>query len=150
MALVSWRGGSLDDLLHLQGALGKLLENPTLGWNMGPSSASVFPPIDVFADAEGGLVVRAEAPGVDPEKLDIQIEPGRLTLSGERLPSETAGAPGNGYHRRERRFGRFSRSVQLPRDLDPSRADASYKDGMVTIRLPKAEEAKPRRISIAS
>lgn len=148
MALVSWRGNPLDELLQLQGALGKLLENPKLGWNLGPSSASVFPPINVFADSEGGLVVRAEAPGIDPDKLQIDVEPGRLTLSGERALAADGGASG-GFHRRERRFGRFSRSTQLPRDLDPSRAEASYADGMLTIRIPKSEESKPRRIAVA-
>jgi HSP20 family protein len=146
MALVSWRSGSLDDLLGLQSSLARLLDNPALGWNLGPSSASVFPPINVFAGKDGGLVIRAEAPGIDPEKLEISLEAGRLTISGERA-SDASGA-GNGFHRRERRFGRFSRSLQLPSDLDPEKATASYANGMLTLRIEKAEAAKPRRITV--
>jgi HSP20 family protein len=135
-------------LLGLQSSLARLLNNPALGWNLGPSSASVFPPINVFADKEGNLVLTAEAPGIDPEKLEITLESGRLTLSGERSNQAVSSGSGNGFHRRERRFGRFSRSIQLPQDLDPEKATAKYENGMLTIRVEKAETAKPRRIEI--
>jgi HSP20 family protein len=146
MAFVSFENDPFEGLLSLQSALGRLLENPAPPWSVGPSSRGVFPPMNVFADREGGLVVRAEAPGIDPGALDIKIEPQRLTIGGERARED---ADGKGFHRRERRFGRFSRSIQLPADLDPEKATASYTDGMLTIRIQKADAARPRRIEIA-
>ncbi len=145
MAATSW--GAFEpfaDLLELQSALGRLLENPTLGLNLGPSSASVFPPLNVFVDREGAVVVCAEVPGIDPAALQIEVEPQRLTISGQRTAPEGA----RGYHRRERRFGRFSRAVQLPADLDPDRTKAEYRDGMLTIRIEKAASARPRTIAV--
>jgi HSP20 family protein len=145
MALVSWRGfGPFAGLLDLQEALTHAVDNPGFGLGRGPSSPSVFPPLNVFVDREGALVVRAEIPGIAPDKVQIQVEPQRLTISGERA----ADAAGNGYHRRERRFGRFSRSVQIPGDLDPERATADYHDGLLTVRIEKSEAARPRRVEI--
>lgn len=146
MAYVSFRNDPFEGLLSLQGALDRLLREPSPLWAFGPSSRGVFPPINVFTDKDGALVVRAEAPGIDPEKLELTVEPQRLTLSGERVPEP---AEGDGFHRRERRFGRFSRSLAIPADLDPTTAKATYKDGILTVRVEKAEAAKPRRIAIA-
>lgn len=147
MALVSWRGfAPFAGLLELQDALSRALENPGFGLGVGPSRPSVFPPLNVFAEKDGSLVVRAELPGIQPDAVQIQIEPQLLTISGERVPD----AKGNGYHRRERRFGRFSRSVQIPTDLDPDRASADYHDGLLSIRIPKSEAARPRKVAIQS
>ena len=145
MALVSWRGISpFAGLLELQEALGRAFDHPGMGLARSPSSPGVFPPLNVFVDKEGALVVRAEIPGISPDQVQIQLEPQRLTISGERAPDAT----GNGYHRRERRFGRFSRSVQLPADLDIERATADYRDGLLTVRMPKTEAARPRKVEI--
>ena len=145
MALVSWRGVSpFAGLLELQDALAQAFDHPGLGLGRGPSAAGVFPPLNVFVDKDGGLVVRAEIPGVSPDQVHIQLEPQRLTISGERKPD----AAGNGYHRRERRFGRFSRSVQIPADLDPERATAEYREGLLTVRIEKSEAARPRKVEI--
>src|SRR5262245_25536711 len=145
MALVSWRGyGPFAGLLELQDALNRAIESPGLGLGRGPSGASVFPPLNVFVDKDGALVVRAEVPGISPDQVQIQVEPTLLTISGERPADRT----GNGYHRRERRFGRFSRSVQIPADLDPENATADYRDGLLTVRIAKAESARPRKVEI--
>lgn len=146
MALVSLRNDPFGGLLGLQGALERMLAHPSPPWSQGPSDATVFPPVNVFTDEDGGLVIRAEAPGVDPDKLEINVEPQRVTIGGERAAASDGG---NGFHRRERRFGRFSRSLNLPADLDPEKASASYADGILTIKLDKAESAKPRRITVA-
>ena len=149
MALMSLRDDPFDALPALQRALAHMLDSPSLGWSVGPSSGrSVFPPINVFQTADGTLVVRAEAPGIDPATLDVQVEPQRLTVSGERRRDRDGGL--EGFHRRERRFGRFSRSFQIPADLDVDTAAASYRDGVLSIRIEKAAAAKPRRIQIAS
>ncbi|HZR80609.1 MAG TPA: Hsp20/alpha crystallin family protein [Candidatus Binatia bacterium] len=145
MALVSFRGlDPLESLMALQGDLDRLFRNPLAGFDLGPSGAPVFPPLNVFADKEGELVIKAEVPGVDPDKIDIQLEPRRLTLSGERSLPETKGS----FHRRERRAGRFARAIQLPEDLDPENATAEFRNGVLTIRVAKRAIARPRRISI--
>jgi len=146
MALVSLRNDPFGGLLGLQGALEQMLARPAPPWSHGPSNATVFPPINAFSDKDGALVIRAEAPGVDAKNLEINVEPQRLTIAGER---HAANEGEKGFHRRERRFGHFSRSLQLPADLDPDQTSASYADGILTIRIEKAEAAKPKRITVA-
>jgi HSP20 family protein len=130
-------------LLALQRELGRVFESPR-GIDLGPSGRGVYPATNVFADREGH-VLKMEVPGVDPSSLEIHTEGRTLTVSGKREPK----TPENGsFHRRERDFGEFSRSFQLPADLDAGRAEASVKHGMMTIRIPKREEAKPRQIRV--
>lgn len=88
----------------------------------------------------------AEIPGMDPASLNVSGQSHTLTIKGERK-RETVGDAA-GYHRRERPFGEFSRSVQLPDELDLDKAAATYEAGMLTVRVPKAESAKPRQISV--
>ena len=130
-------------LLALQRELGRTLESPS--WSdFGPSGRGVYPAINVFGDRDG-YVLKMEVPGVSSESLKIEAEGRTLTISGKR---ERQAAESGSFHRRERSFGEFSRSLQLPPDVDPSRAEAAYKHGMLTVRVPKREEAKPRQISI--
>ena len=130
-------------LMTLQRELDRVFQNPR-GLDLGPSGHGVFPAVNVFADNDG-YVVRMEVPGVAPEQLNIETQGRTLTVSGAR--DDSAPAEGS-FHRRERDRGQFSRSLQLPADLDVTRADASCKNGLLTIRVPKREEAKPRQISI--
>lgn len=147
MALIRFTTNNFDPLerlLDLQRELERFLHNPT-GFDLGPSGGGVYPPINVFGDRDG-IVVRAEVPGVAPEGLAVEIERRRLTISGERAHDpQTSGS----YHRHERQFGKFSRTIQLPPDLDASKAVADCRNGVVTIRIPKAEAAKPRQIKVA-
>lgn len=108
-------------------------------------SAGVFPLTNVTEDSNN-YYVRAELPGMKSEELDIQVTSDGISISGERkIPEE-----GNGvkYHRREREAGRFSRSINLPGDIDVSAVEASLENGILTILIPKAEIAKPRQITI--
>jgi HSP20 family protein len=133
-------------LPSLQSELDRLLRSPLLS-DFGPSGAGVFPAINVFSDPEGAMIVRAEVPGVDSSAIDISIENRVLTIAGERPePQSRKGS----YHRRERRFGKFSRSVQLPRDLDTDRATAQCKDGLLTVTIPKRPEARPRQVEVTT
>ena len=111
---------------------------------MGPSGRGVFPPVNVFSDRDG-YVVKVEVPGVAGDQLEIEGQGRTLTISGRR---DVQTPEGGSFHRRERGAGQFSRSLQLPEDLDVSRAEASYHEGVLTIRVPKHEQAKPRQISI--
>ena len=131
--------------LHsLQQELQRVFEHPRWRFDYGPSGRGVFPPLNVFRDKEH-TIVRMEVPGVVPEELKIEAEGRTLTVCGKR----EFNAPQDGsFHRRERSTGEFARSVQLPEDLDLSRSEASVKNGMLTVRIPKREEAKPRTISV--
>lgn len=134
----------LNALLRLQRELDRSFENPQ-GFDLGLSGRGVFPPVNVLQDAEGSYVVRFEVPGVAPEDINIESQGRTLTLSGKR---EASAPPNGSFHRRERGAGQFSRSFQFPTDLDLGQAQASHKQGMLTIRIPKREEAKPRQITI--
>ena len=98
-----------NDLVGLQRELQRLLQAPPRFFRE-PSAAGVFPPLNVFR-GEGRLVIRAEIPGVDPSAVTIDVEGRQLTIRGERQPTD---ADSGGYHRRERPWGTFSRSVTLP------------------------------------
>lgn len=130
-------------LMNLQRELDRVVDNP-LGFDFGLSGRGVYPPVNVFSDKDG-YVIKMEVPGMDPSQLNIEAHGRTLTLSGKR---EAATPQGGSFHRRERRGGEFSRSLQLPADLDLARAEASYKHGMLTVRISKKEEAKPRQITV--
>lgn len=133
----------INALLNLQRELDRVFDKP-LGLDLGLSGRGVFPAVNVFSDRDG-YVIRLEVPGMSPEQISIESQGRTLTISGKR----ESGAPqGGSFHRRERNSGQFSRSLQLPADLDLGRAEASYKRGMLTIRIPKKEEAKPRQITV--
>ncbi len=107
--------------------------------------AGVFPLLNVAA-TQDHYIVRAELPGIKKEELDITVSGNNLTLSGERkIMAENNGAR---YHRREREAGKFSRAVSLQGPLDAEHVTASLKHGILKVVIPKAEEAKPRKISI--
>jgi HSP20 family protein len=132
-----------DGLLRLQRDLDRMFGKPSL--YMGMSGPSVFPPINIFSDKDG-VVIRAEVPGIKADELTIDVDRGRVMLSGERKAGD---APKEGgYHRRERRIGKFSRTLRLPDDLDPHEAKAELRDGVLTLRIPKAASARPRHIEV--
>jgi HSP20 family protein len=112
-----------------------------------PSSvgAGVFPPINLTEDDQF-FYVRAELPGVAPQDLDVQATARNLTISGER--KLTVEKEAVRYHRREREGGRFSRAFALPKEIDAERIEARLQHGILTLKVPKSESAKPRRIAI--
>ena len=133
----------VSGLLTLQRELERVFDKP-FGIDLGPSGRGVYPPVNVFTDRNGHLI-KMEIPGVAPEQVAIESEGRTLRVSGKRevTPSEDGS-----FHRRERGAGQFSRSLQLPADLDLSKAEATYKNGILTIRVPRKEEAKPRHITV--
>ena len=134
---------SVSGLLDLQREVDRFFQNP-LGFDLGVSSRGVFPAVNIFSDKDG-YVARLEVPGVAPDQITIESHGRTLTISGKR---DLKVPEGGSFHRREREAGEFSRSLQLPDDLDPARAEASCKHGLLTIRIPKKEEAKPRQIAV--
>jgi HSP20 family protein len=113
--------------------------------NFGLSSDAFSPKIDVV-DGETELKVRAELPGMDAEDVDVSVTQDVLTIRGEKR--EESEDRGKDYYRVERSFGSFSRSVQLPCEVDPGEADATFEKGVITITLPKTRTAECRTIEV--
>jgi HSP20 family protein len=105
----------------------------------------VFPPLNVYDDGES-IVVRAEIPGMDPKSIEVNAAARSLTIQGER--PRTAGAEQQSFHRKERGYGKFSRSLTLPQEINPDKVRAEYRLGVLEVVLPKSEENKPRKIEI--
>ncbi len=107
--------------------------------------AGVFPPMNVTQD-DDNFYVRAEVPGIKANEISISAVRNRISLSGRReIPAEHERVS---YHRKERAEGSFNRTVTLPTEVDAQRVEARYADGILTLTLPKAEEAKPRQITV--
>jgi HSP20 family protein len=105
------------------------------------------PPMDLV-EAEDHFVLKADLPGLAEGDVKLEVQDGTLTISGERKAEHEQRE--KGWYRIERSFGSFSRSLTLPDGVDPGRIEASFKDGVLDIRIPKPEERKPRRISIST
>ena len=114
----------------------------------GVSSGSAWTPaVDIF-DTEEAIVLRAELPGLGPDDIDIEIDDNVLTLKGERRFQETVDE--GRFYRLERAYGHFQRSVTLPQGVKADEISADFDNGVLTVRVPKADEVKPRKISIAA
>ena len=120
-----FRGGDLSDL-----------EMETGAW---------MPPIDL-AETEDKLTVKAEIPGIDPKEVEISVKDNILHIKGEK--KEEKEEKGKNYYRMERRYGCFSRSINLPSSVDTNKVTAEYKNGVLEIALQKKEEVKPKQISV--
>ena len=107
--------------------------------------AAAFPPVNVWSSADG-VAVTAELPGMDPAGLDISATDDNLTIRGE-MPAPVQ-EEGITWHRRERRSGRFSRTIQLPFRISADSVDASFRDGVLRVSLQRPEEEKPRKIEV--
>jgi HSP20 family protein len=105
-----------------------------------------MPPVDIFSTGEHELVIKAEIPGMGKDDIDITVENYTLTIRGEKKTEQTV--KDDQFHRVERSYGTFTRSFALPPTVDASKVAADYKDGVLTIKLPQREEAKPRQIKV--
>ena len=102
--------------------------------------------MDIYQNGDQELVLKAELPDMAREDIDITVENGVLTMKGEKkLSTEVKEEQ---FHHVERRYGAFSRSFSLPQTVDASKVSAEYKQGVLTVRLPLREEAKPRSIKV--
>lgn len=111
-----------------------------------PASRPWSPAVDIY-ETENELVLKADLPDVDPKKVGIQLENGTLTLKGERSFEEQKNGQ-KGFHRIERSYGSFVRAFSLPETVDGEKVKADYKNGVLTVTLPKKEVAKPKTINI--
>ncbi len=124
-------------LANLQDELDRLFESPLTGW---------APALDVHEDKDT-FSIRVELPGMKREDIEVSLQDGVLVISGERQEEKIN--EGTEVHRQERFYGRFSRALTLPAAVAGDKVKAQYKDGILTVTLPKAEEAKPKAITVS-
>jgi HSP20 family protein len=141
--LSNW--SSFDRLASLRDEFNRLFD-----WTAPSRDSGLFsgwsPALDVY-DGKDHLVVKVELPGMKKEEIEISLHDGTLTVAGERKV-EHEEKDGQSF-RSERYFGKFQRSLSLPTTVDPNNVKASYKDGILTVELAKAEEAKPKQIEVS-
>ena len=140
----SWRSYERD-MRRLRRDMNRLFADwpARAGWSTAPG----FPAMNAWTN-EDSAVVTAELPGVGIEDVEITVEKDTLSLRGRREPEELE--EGASFHRRERRFGGFSRAFRLPFAIDAAEVKAEFKNGLLTIVLPRAEADKPQKIAITS
>lgn len=109
-------------------------------------AARAYPLVNVSEDKEN-LYIQALAPGVDPASFDVSVVRNHLSISGQKNPAGD-GANADSFHRNERAAGRFVRTIDLPVEVEDKNVQAEYKNGLLTVTLPKAEAAKPKQVSI--
>jgi HSP20 family protein len=108
-----------------------------------------MPPVDIYQSGDHEIVLTAELPDILREDIDISVENFVLTLKGEKkFAPGAAEVKEEQFHHAERRYGTFSRSFSLPQTVDASKVTAEYKNGVLTVRIPLREEAKPRQIKV--
>jgi len=144
-SMVQRRGNGFHPVAQLQNEMDQLVSS---FFGSGQASrmplARTFPPLNVWEDAEN-LFAESEIPGLKSEDLDITVVGSDLTIRGSRGGEAREGAI---YHRRERGYGEFNRVLRLPIEVDADKVEATLKDGVLLIKLPKAESAKPKKIKV--
>lgn len=135
-----------NQLTRLRDEINRLFE-PTFGdWGRSSLYEGWTPAIDLFEDKDQ-ISVKAELPGLKKEDIDVSVEGDNLCICGERKHEEEHGKKGENY-RSERYFGRFYRNITLPHAVDAQKVSASYKDGILTVTIPKSEQAKRKQIAV--
>ena len=134
---------TLEEMDRMRRRMDRLLSTYTGAGGL-PGVSGVFPPLKVHEE-DGKICVEAEVPGIKAEDIQISVVDRTLTLSGERRPEEVADVS---FHRRERTYGSFHKAVSLPEDVNTEAVQAECKNGVLRIVIPKAEHAKPRKITV--
>jgi len=146
MAIVRWND-PFREFAHLQNRINRVFSDAYGQNDEGlTTSGSWVPPVDIYQNGDHEIVLKAELPDLTREDIDITVDNGTLTLKGvKKLANEVKDEQ---YHRIERQYGSFSRSFSLPQTVDSAKVGADYKNGVLTVRLPLREEAKPRQIKV--
>jgi len=145
MTIVRW--DQSRDMAALQEGLSRLLEGVYRRPQEDLNRGAWVPVVDVYTNDQHELVLKAELPDMKEEEIDVTVEDNTLTLSGEKkLDTEITEEQ---FHRIERSYGAFARTFALPPTVDPAKVSAQYKAGVLTVRLPLREEAKPNKIKVA-
>ena len=150
MTIVRWE--PFRELNTLQSEMNRLFDSvfdaPPRGGNGGGGALRRWMPAMDLVETDDHFVLRADLPGMSEDDVKIEVEDGTLIVSGERKAEHEQ--RGEGYHRVERAFGTFSRSLTLPQGVDADAVTASFDRGVLEVRVPKPEQRKPRRIEITS
>jgi len=145
MALVRFNKRNRGDLARLHGEMDDLFDSFFRGLDRPFAGYKAWPAIDV-AEEEDAIIVRAEVPGCKAEDIDISLYSNTLTISGEKKLSEEKKE--KGYYYVESTYGSFRREVTLPTDVDQGKIDATCKNGVLSITLPKTEKAKAVKVKV--
>ncbi len=146
-SLTRFPGDQFADFEGLQRQVEQLLG--ASGWpsSIRAASRGAFPAVNV-GTTEEAVEIYAFAPGIDPAKIEVSVDKGLLTIAGERVADTPKENDKVSVYARERFVGSFKRVVSLPEDADPANVDASYRNGVLRIVIPKREASRPRRIEI--
>jgi HSP20 family protein len=142
------RWDPFGDLMSIQNELNRLFGRTYGGAEAGTGGAtgSWVPPLDVYESGDK-YVVAVELPGIDPGEVEVSVEDSTLTIRGQR-EFFYKDASDESFRRIERRYGQFTRTLTLPATADVEKIDAKFDKGVLTIEVPKREEAKPRKITV--
>lgn len=135
------RWDPFTDLVSMQGDLNRLF-----GWTWGEGDARGWVPALDVIERSDAYEISGDLPGIDPAQVEITVQDSTLTISGSREFSSEV--DDEQVHRVERRYGAFSRSLALPKNVSADKIDAAFDKGVLFVRVPKAEEVKPKKISI--
>jgi HSP20 family protein len=146
MAIVRW--DPFRDLAEVQERVNRALGDfyGTRGSDDVMRRGSWIPPVDIYEGDNHEMIIKAEMPDIRQEDLDIRVEDNTLTITGEKKLDESVKQ--DQFHRVERAYGQFSRSFSLPATIDTEKVSADYRNGVLTIKLPMREEAKPKQITV--
>jgi HSP20 family protein len=145
MTIVRWN--SPDDRAAYQARMNRILDGFYSRPQEDLTRGAWVPAVDIYSNWQHELVLKAELPDMKEEEIDLSVEDNTLTLRGERkLDTEVTEEQ---FHRIERSYGSFARTFALPPTVDAGKVTAQYKAGVLTVRLPLREEAKPNKIKVA-
>ena len=140
-------GSLFPELTWLQQQLEEMLQPAGLS-GIRAVGRGAFPAVNVGSTNDAVEVI-AFAPGIDPKEIEITVERGLLSLSGERRVDSSQGQQGANTYAQERFTGKFRRVINLPEDADPAKVDAKFRDGVLHVTVAKRESSKPRQISVS-
>ena len=144
MAMSRW--DPFRDVMSIQNEINRLFGRTYAGGESAAGTPGAWmPPLDIY-ETKDKFVVTVELPGVEPDDVDVSVEDSTLTIRGERKLYQEVDE--DSFHRVERRYGAFARSLALPQTANAEGIEASFDRGVLTVEVPKAEEAKPKRLPV--
>ncbi len=143
MSLIRW--DPFSELSSLRRAMDRVFEDFMPGRTFRGEGVEMGFPVDMY-ETDDSIVVKASLPGISPEEVDISVTPEGLTIKGEH--KEEQKTEHENFYRREIRFGSFARTIPLPSRVEYERAEADFENGLLTVKLPKAEELRPKSIKV--
>ena len=146
MAIVRW--DPFRDVATLQDRINRIFNESFGGSRDLNDEVGLYdwrPPVDIY-ETDDGIVLKAELPGINKEDVSVEVKDNVLTLKGERLLDPDI--KDENYYRKERSFGKFNRSFSLQEQIKPDLIKASFKNGVLTVEIPRPEEEKPKQVTV--